>query len=116
MFKKEVEKMRQRLIYLEPVRLSSKKKLKIRNKTIQDYNETNIQGVCKICLDVLHFTPKKNEIVLNKLPLFELNKGNTNISVGSLCGHAFHTTCLQELTSHKCPYCRTDTKFTRLFF
>lgn len=116
LFKKEVGKMRERLKSLEPVNLSSKKKLKIRNKTIQDYNETNVQGVCKICLDVLHFTPKKNETILNKLSLFELNKGNTNISVGSLCGHAFHTTCLQELTSHKCPYCRTDTKFTRLFF
>jgi hypothetical protein len=115
-FKKDVKKMREFLTYLEPVKLSSKKKLLIRNKTIQDYNETNIQGICKICLDVLHFTPKKNEPILNKHPLFELNKGNTNISVGSLCGHAFHTTCLQELTSHNCPYCRTDTKFTRLFF
>ena len=59
MFKKEVEKMRQRLTYIEPVRLSSKKKLKIRNKTIQDYNETNIQGVCKICLMFCILLPKK---------------------------------------------------------
>ena len=69
--------------------------------------------ICKICFGELEFKIDENPIKRNEL--FELNNGNTNISIACLCGHAFHASCINHLTNIQCPYCRTNTRFTRLF-
>ena len=70
--------------------------------------------ICRICFGDLELTPSSNHIH-NKTPLYEINQGNTNISVGCLCGHMFHSECISQLTNVECPYCRIKTRFTRLF-
>ena len=112
-FKKELERIRELLQHKKPIKLTKNKKIQLMTNSINQYKKTHRQCVCKICLDVLDFGDNNDH--LKQLILFELNKGNTNISIGSLCGHTFHTTCLQEITTQMCPYCRIETKFTRLF-
>ena len=117
LFRKDLAKMKEYLATVKPRKLSISKKIKIMNDSLDQYKKgCHHFGVCKICLDVIDFTYNEDENVLNKIFTFELNKGNSNISIGSLCGHAFHTKCLEQITGFKCPFCRTDTRFTRLCF
>ena len=94
-------------------KLSKSKRPKLIESMFKQIHRSQNSYICKICFGQLEFKIDENPIKRNEL--FELNNGNTNISIACLCGHAFHASCINHLTNIQCPYCRTNTRFTRLF-
>ena len=94
-------------------KISKGKKHTLIESILKQVNLSKNSYICKICFEELEF--KIDEKPIKRNDLFELNNGNTNISIACLCGHAFHTSCINHLTNIQCPYCRTNTRFTRLF-
>lgn len=94
-------------------KMTKGKRSKLLESTLKQVHMTQNKYICKVCFGELEF--KIDDHPIKKNELFELNNGNTNISIGCLCGHAFHTWCINHLTNIQCPYCRQNTKFTRLF-
>ena len=113
LFNKEVAKTRAFLEGRVISSLEGGQKLQLIERSFKNIVNETPTNICRICFSKLDFRIEKNPIEKNKL--LELNTGNTNISMGCLCGHMFHTECLNGLTDIACPYCRTDTKFSRLF-
>ena len=115
LFKKEkelIEKFlanKKRKIY----KLKKNKSDEIKRTAFEIATKSYIPNVCKICFGELVFEELSNphpEIE------FEINKGNTNISMSCFCGHVFHAQCISYLVNgNECPYCRHETSFTRLF-
>ena len=113
LFKKEVIKTRKWLDSVGIPPLNNEKRISLIEQSLKQITKDRPQNVCKICFSPLEFCIEKNPIKRNNL--LELNTGNTNLSIGCLCGHIFHTECINSLTEIACPFCRTDTKFSRLF-
>ena len=63
------------------------------NRALVD-NVCDVKKTCHICLD----------------RMFD------DIVVGSLCGHCFHSKCIEILGKNQCPYCRKESPFIKIFF
>jgi hypothetical protein len=95
-------------------KLSKSKKQILIESMLKHVHRTQNNYICKVCFGELEFKIDETEHI-KRNEIFELNNGNTNISVACLCGHVFHTSCINHLTNIQCPFCRTNTRFTRLF-
>lgn len=115
LFKKEKIKTIEWLKNNKIKKLSQNKKNEFIKKAFKQIKISNPNKICRICFSELDFNFSSNESNVESNILFELNNGNTDISVGCLCGHCFHSSCLEGLSKIECPYCRISTKFTRLF-
>ena len=95
-FQKELATIR---LFLEKTRIKKMPRRKyytLLENTTQALLEKNseVKKVCRICLD----------------------KMSDNIVTGSLCGHCFHADCIKAMGKNKCPYCRRDTSFIKIYF
>lgn len=114
LFKKELLKTKTFLSGYTIKSLSTLDKNNLAINSFRNVVKTHNPIICRICFGELDLIPSTNQIQ-TKTPVYEINQGNTNISVGCLCGHMFHSECISHLTNVECPYCRTKTRFTRLF-
>jgi hypothetical protein len=95
-------------------KLSKSKKQTLIESMLKQVHQSQHKYICKVCFGELEFKIDETEHI-KRNEIFELNNGNTNISIACLCGHTFHTSCINHLTNIQCPFCRTNTRFTRLF-
>ena len=91
--------MKQRLNEIKLPRIKATKKLEIYKRVISNVaNDNEIsKSSCPICMDY-----------------FVKSAESRDISSG-LCGHCFHTNCINKTGSSRCPVCRKITVFTPLF-
>ena len=106
------------MLFLEKIdikKLSITKQKCLIENSFKNTFKTYTPLICRICFGNIDFKIETCSTQYSKKHILELNTGNCNISVGCVCGHMFHTGCLDGRFIVQCPYCRTNTKFTRLF-
>jgi hypothetical protein len=94
-FKKELERTKNRLQKRKVKPLTQKKRLQLLeniNKQLQNNVAVFDNNYCSICMDVL----------------------SKDISAGK-CGHCFHTSCINQMDNYECPLCRKVTSFFKLY-
>ena len=97
-FRKNLAITYQRLknINLDKIVLTNETRLKIykdvNEELMRNFFLSDKRKQCGICFDLLH----------------------ENLSAGT-CGHCFHTKCIEYIPANSCPFCRTKTKFFKLF-
>ena len=98
-FNKVLHSIKQRLSGLILPEISNEKKLDIYKRVIQYVAHDNSlsKSSCPICMDY-----------------FVKSAESRDISSG-MCGHCFHTKCIHDTGSSRCPVCRKVTVFTSLF-
>lgn len=98
-FKKRVSILKNRLSGMKLPEITPEKKIDIYKRVIQNvaYDNSLSKSSCPICMDY-----------------FVKSAESRDISSG-MCGHCFHTKCIRDTGTSKCPVCRKITVFTNLF-
>lgn len=97
-FRKKLAITYQRLknINLDKIVLTNETRLRIykdvNQELMRNFFLSDKRKQCGICFDLLY----------------------EELSAGT-CGHCFHTKCIEYIPSNSCPFCRTKTKFFKLF-
>ena len=114
LFEIEKSKINERLLKIKLPKITNKKRTIIHERALKLATKKINYPTCKICFSEIELEELSESQRIKPLD-YEVNTGNTNVSVSS-CGHIFHTQCIEHiLDKDHCPFCRSENNFSRLF-